>query len=93
MNERLTIDASSAIRKVLKRVLLQAEIPTGQVYEAGDGLEAIQRLKEQPIHLIFSDINMPNVDGLEFLRLVNSTPEWKRARCYGDNGRKSAQSP
>jgi two-component system chemotaxis response regulator CheY len=73
----LIVDDSAAIRKILKRVLLQAEIPTGQVYEASDGLEAIQRLKEQPIHLIFSDINMPNMDGLEFLRLVKSTPEWK----------------
>jgi two-component system, chemotaxis family, chemotaxis protein CheY len=68
---------SAAIRKILKRVLQQAEIPMGQVYEASDGVEAIERLKQFPVQLILSDINMPNMDGLQFLSLVKNTPEWK----------------
>jgi two-component system chemotaxis response regulator CheY len=73
----LIVDDSAAIRKILKRVLQQAEIPTGQVYEASDGVEAIQRLKEGQVQLILSDINMPNMDGLQFLSHVKNTPEWK----------------
>jgi two-component system chemotaxis response regulator CheY len=73
----LIVDDSAAIRKILKRVLLQAEIPTGEVYEASDGLEAIQRLKEKSVDLILSDINMPNMDGLQFLSLVKNSAEWK----------------
>ena len=66
----LIVDDSAAIRKILKRVLQQAEIPTGQVYEASDGVEAIERLKEQPVQLILSDINMPNMDGLALAEAV-----------------------
>lgn len=73
----LIVDDSAAIRKILKRVLQQAEIPTGHVYEANDGIEAIERLKEQPVQLILSDINMPNMDGLQFLSHIKSNPEWK----------------
>jgi two-component system chemotaxis response regulator CheY len=37
------------------------------VFEAGDGLEAIQLLKQGPVDLILSDWNMPNMDGMELL--------------------------
>jgi two-component system chemotaxis response regulator CheY len=37
----LIVDDSAAIRKILQRVLRQAEIPIGEVYEAGDGAEAL----------------------------------------------------
>lgn len=73
----LIVDDSAAIRKILKRVLQQAEIPMGQVYEASDGLEAIERLKEHTVQLILSDINMPNMDGLQLLGVLKSTDAWK----------------
>src|ERR1700683_4238771 len=73
----LIVDDSAAIRKILRRVLQQAEIPLGQVYEAGDGVEAIESLKKVKVQLILSDINMPNKDGLQLLGEVKSNPEWK----------------
>jgi len=73
----LIVDDSAAIRKILRRVLQQAEIPLGQVYEAGDGVEAIESLKKQKVHLILSDINMPNKDGLQLLGEVKNSAEWK----------------
>lgn len=73
----LIVDDSAAIRKILQRVLRQAEVPFGQVYEAGDGVEALQVLQHQKVGLILSDINMPNMDGLQFLSRVKATPEWK----------------
>ena len=73
----LIVDDSAAIRKILRRVLQQAEVPTGQVYEANDGMEGLQRLREQPVQLIFSDINMPNMDGLQFLSAIKQNPDWK----------------
>ena len=69
----LIVDDSAAIRKILQRVLNQTEIPLGAVYEAGDGLEAIEALKKNTVGLILSDINMPNLDGIQMLKPV---PHW-----------------
>ncbi|MBS1872924.1 MAG: response regulator [Acidobacteria bacterium] len=63
----LIVDDSAAIRKILQRVLVQADVSLGKVYEANDGREALEKLKGSPVGLILSDINMPNMDGLELL--------------------------
>lgn len=68
----LIVDDSAAIRKILQRVLVQAHVPLGRVHEAGDGLEALEKLKEQRVGLILSDINMPNMDGLQLLNAVKA---------------------
>jgi len=73
----LIVDDSAAIRKILQRVLRQAEIPIGTVYEAADGVEALAMLKNQTVGLILSDIDMPNMDGLEFLTKVRAEPAWR----------------
>ena len=77
MLDVLIVDDSAAIRKILQRVLRQAEIPIGNVYEAGDGVEALEALKKQTVGLILSDINMPNMDGLEFLTKVRAEQAWQ----------------
>jgi two-component system, chemotaxis family, chemotaxis protein CheY len=73
----LIVDDSAAIRKILQRVLLQAEVPLGRVHEAGDGVEALAKLTEEKVGLILSDINMPNMDGLEFLGKLKSNDTLK----------------
>lgn len=73
----LIVDDSAAIRKILQRVLRQTEIPIGNVYEAADGLEALQALENASVKLILSDINMPNMDGLQLLGQIKSNCRWK----------------
>ena len=73
----LIVDDSAAIRKILHRVLVQADVPLGRVVEAGDGIEALEALKRQKVGLILSDINMPNMDGLQFLSAVKADTEAK----------------
>jgi two-component system chemotaxis response regulator CheY len=73
----LIVDDSAAIRKILQRVLVQADVSLGKVFEAGDGQEALGVLQKQPVGLILSDINMPNMDGLQFLAEVKANPAWK----------------
>ena len=74
----LIVDDSAAIRKILTRVLTQTDLPFGDIREAGDGLEALQVLKSFPASLILSDINMPNMDGLQFLTSVRADSQWKQ---------------
>ena len=73
----LIVDDSAAIRKILQRVLRQAEVPVDAVLEAGDGLEALNILRRQRVGLILSDINMPVMDGLQFLTEVRAVEDWK----------------
>ncbi len=76
MLDVLIVDDSAAIRKILQRVLRQTEIPIGTVYEAGDGVEALETMRKQTIGLVLSDINMPNMDGLEFLTKMRAEQVW-----------------
>jgi two-component system chemotaxis response regulator CheY len=68
----MIVDDSPAVRKILLRVLKQAEIPVGQVHEAGDGLEALEILKQFPVQLILCDIKMPKMDGIELLKCIRA---------------------
>ena len=73
----LIVDDSAAIRKILQRVLQKAEAPIGNVYEAGDGVEALAVMRAKNVNLVLSDINMPNMDGLQLLPQIRANEEWK----------------
>jgi two-component system chemotaxis response regulator CheY len=73
----LIVDDSAAIRKILQRVLTQTNLPLGKVVEAADGREAIEAMKQEKIGLILSDINMPNMDGLQLLGELKANEQWK----------------
>jgi two-component system chemotaxis response regulator CheY len=64
----LIVDDSSVMRKIVERSLRQAGIDLSEVFQAGNGAEALTVLKENPVDLILCDINMPVMDGLEFIR-------------------------
>jgi two-component system chemotaxis response regulator CheY len=64
----LIVDDSGTMRKIVTRCLRQAGIGFGEILEAGDGREALQVLEGNKVDIILSDINMPNMTGLEFLK-------------------------
>ena len=64
----LIVDDSSVMRKIVERSLRQAGIELAKVFEAGNGAEALGVLKENQVDLILCDINMPVMDGLEFIK-------------------------
>ncbi|MFZ0759947.1 MAG: response regulator, partial [Candidatus Sulfotelmatobacter sp.] len=64
----LIVDDSSVMRKIVERSLRQAGIDLSDVFQAGNGAEALAVLKESPVDLILCDINMPVMDGLEFIK-------------------------
>jgi len=73
----LIVDDSSAVRKILTRVLAQTSLAIGNIHEAADGCQALEVLKENSVQLIFSDINMPNMDGIQFLSAMRQLPDHK----------------
>jgi two-component system chemotaxis response regulator CheY len=74
----LVVDDSTAIRKILQRVLRQTDLQLGEIVEAGDGVEALELLRKKHFGLILSDINMPNMDGLQLLSAVRKEEQWKK---------------
>jgi two-component system, chemotaxis family, chemotaxis protein CheY len=64
----LIVDDSSVMRKIVERSLRQAGIDLKQVLEAGNGAEAPAVLQDNAVDLILCDINMPVMDGLEFVK-------------------------
>lgn len=70
--DMLIVDDSATVRKVLQRLLRQAELPVREVIEAGDGQEALAALARRRVQLVVTDINMPKMDGLELLRRLKS---------------------
>ena len=66
----LIVDDSSVMRKIVERALLQAGLDMGEVVEASNGAEALAEVHKGSLDLILSDINMPVMDGLEFLKSV-----------------------
>ena len=66
----LIVDDSSVMRKIVERALRQAGLDPMVIHEASSGVEGLEVLKTKQVDLILSDINMPSMDGLEFLRQI-----------------------
>src|SRR4051794_30670509 len=73
----LVVDDSAAIRKILQRVLRQTGMAIGTIHEAGNGQEALEILKIHRPVLVLTDINMPQMDGLQFLAAMKASAEWR----------------
>lgn len=63
----LVVDDSRAIRQSITFVLQQNDY---EVVEAGDGVNGLARLGEGKVDLIITDVNMPNMDGITFIKQV-----------------------
>ncbi len=64
----LIVDDSNTMRKIVSRSLRQAGLDFDDILEAGDGQQALEVLGANQVDLVLSDINMPNMNGIEFLR-------------------------
>jgi two-component system chemotaxis response regulator CheY len=73
----LIVDDSSVMRKIVERSLRQAGIDLTEVFQAGNGAEALVVLQASAVDLILCDINMPVMDGLEFVKQLSGVPNAK----------------
>jgi two-component system chemotaxis response regulator CheY len=79
MNQKrvLIVDDSSVMRKIVERSLRQAGFSLGEVLEANNGAEALDLVRANQLDLILSDVNMPTMDGLEFVRQLRTVDNAK----------------
>lgn len=70
----LIVDDSASLRQVVGIALKGAGY---DVIEASDGKDALGKLDGQKIHLIISDVNMPNMDGITFVKEAKKLPSYK----------------
>ena len=70
----LIVDDSASIRQLVGIALRGAGY---EVLEASDGRDALSKMTGQKIHLIISDVNMPNMDGISFLKEVKTNASYK----------------
>jgi two-component system chemotaxis response regulator CheY len=74
----LVIDDSRAVRLIIGKILQEIGI---EVLDAANGREGLERLKQSPdVGLILVDWNMPEMNGLEFIRAVRGEPAWNGVR-------------
>jgi len=67
----LIVDDSKVVRFVIKKSLDIAGVPTSTVFEAANGREGLEILNKEWIDLVFVDINMPVMTGLEMIDIMN----------------------
>ena len=70
----MIVDDSASMRQVISIALRDAGY---DLIEAADGKDALSKLDGSKIHLIVSDINMPNMDGISFVKEVKQHPKYK----------------
>ena len=70
----LIVDDSASVRQVVGIALKGAGY---DVIEAVDGRDALSKLDGKKIHLMISDVNMPNMDGITFVREAKKLPAYK----------------
>ncbi len=70
----MVVDDSASLRQVVGIALKGAGY---EVLEACDGKDALAKLDGRKLHLIISDVNMPNMDGIAFLKAAKQLPDYK----------------
>ncbi|MDR2883983.1 MAG: response regulator [Deferribacteraceae bacterium] len=71
----ITVDDSSTMRRIIKNTL--QKIGFTNVLEAGNGVEALEVMAKSPIDMIITDWNMPEMDGLTYVKTVRAKDQYK----------------
>ena len=66
----LVVDDDPDMRGYIKRCLKRIAIKVGEIHEASDGLEALERIRGGDVNLVISDVVMPRMDGFELCRVL-----------------------
>lgn len=70
----MTVDDSASMRQTISFTLRNAGY---EVVEAVDGRDALDKLSRQAVDLVITDLNMPNIDGIELIRQLRGLPAFR----------------
>lgn len=70
----MSADDSPSMRQMVSFTLKEAGY---EVVEACDGQDALDKLKSAKVDMLITDLNMPNMDGIELIRQLRQLPEYK----------------
>jgi two-component system, chemotaxis family, chemotaxis protein CheY len=73
----LIVDDSQTIRVMLERSLAMTGLPIDTVIQAENGKAALETLSSMWVDIVFTDIHMPELDGIGLLTAMQASPEYK----------------
>lgn len=73
----MIVDDSEIIRSVLGRTIKMTEVPYDEILEAENGVEGLKILENEVPDVILTDINMPEMNGVEFINKLREEEEYR----------------
>lgn len=70
----LLVDDSATTRAMIRRTIKMAQVPTDALFEAADGKQALAVLAANHVDLVFADLNMPEMNGIDLTKSIRNTP-------------------
>jgi len=63
----LVVDDSEIVRTIVKKSIAMSGLEVEEIFEAGNGLEALDVLDSEWVDIVFADLNMPEMNGVELV--------------------------
>ena len=70
----MIVDDSATMRKIIMRTVRMSGLEFERTEEAGNGVEALEKLNTDPVDVMLCDINMPEMSGTEVVKKVRELP-------------------
>jgi two-component system chemotaxis response regulator CheY len=70
----LIVDDSSTMRGMVKKVLGMTQLPLGEMWEASNGREGLEKMRVNWVDLVLADLNMPDMTGQEMIEEMKKDP-------------------
>lgn len=72
----MVVDDSETIRAVLERTIGMTKLPVDAIIQAENGKDALKKLEDNWVDIVFTDINMPEMSGVELVDAMNENTEF-----------------
>jgi len=76
----MIVDDSATMRKIIMRTVRMSGLQFDKIEEAGNGVEALEKLGANPVDVMLCDINMPEMGGMEVVKKVRALPACSKTK-------------